>query len=78
VLFRLPSLAEGSMAKTTTKKRGRPKGSVAEQTREKHIQIKVFPDEKRAYEEAALSEGLNVSSWIRQQLNRIVKTQGSK
>lgn len=53
-------------------KRGRPKGSMAAKTRDDLIQIKVFPEEHRAYVEAAQSDGLTKSAWIRFQLNRVI------
>ena len=54
-------------------KRGRPKGSVAEKTREETIVVKAFPREKEAYQAAADREGLNLSSWIRFHLNRVAR-----
>lgn len=60
------------------KKRGRPKGSVSETRRSVLIQVKVSEDEKQAYEEAARSEGLPMSAWIRHKLNRVVRGEGDE
>lgn len=54
-------------------KRGRPKGSVAQKTRDTLVQFKVFEDERAAYEEAARRDGLTLSAWVRMHLNRIVR-----
>jgi len=56
-----------------TKKQGRPKGSVAEKTRDRLIQLKVLDEEHAAYEAASRRDGLSMSAWIRQQLNRAVR-----
>lgn len=61
------------MADSAKRERGRPVGSVAEQTREKPIQIKAYPEEKEAYQAAAKREGLTMSAWIRQQLNKAAR-----
>lgn len=52
---------------------GRPKGSVAEKTRDALIQLKVFADERDAYAAAADRNGLSMSGWIRQILNKAAK-----
>ena len=57
------------------KKRGRPKGSVAEETRDALIQIKCFDREKTSYEAAAKRDGLATSAWIRQQLNKAARSE---
>lgn len=59
----------------TARKRGRPKGSVAEKTRDIPIQIKVFEEERDAYKAAAKRDGLVMSAWIRQQLNRAARSE---
>lgn len=61
------------MNKGKPRGRGRPKGSVAERTRTSLIQLKVFDEERAAYEDAARREGLAMSAWIRQQLNRVIR-----
>jgi hypothetical protein len=55
------------------KKRGRPKGTVAGRKRDALIQLKAFPEERDSWLEAANRDGLQMSSWIRQQLNRAVR-----
>jgi hypothetical protein len=59
----------------TKKKRGRPKGAVAEETRDALIQIKVYVRDKDAYEAAAKRDGLTMSAWIRQQLNKATRSE---
>jgi hypothetical protein len=55
------------------RKRGRPKGSVADKKRGALIQVKVYRDEKESYEKAAHDDGLTMAAWIRQKLNRAVR-----
>lgn len=55
------------------KKRGRPKGSVAQTTRKKVIQFKAYVEEHQSYEMAAREHGMTVSEWIRTQLNRVAR-----
>ena len=61
------------MRMTKKRQRGRPIGTTAERTRDVPVQFKVFPEEKAAYEQAAQREGLTMSGWIRQQINRAAK-----
>ncbi|MDB5343345.1 MAG: hypothetical protein JWP89_1722 [Schlesneria sp.] len=61
-----------------TPKRGRPKGSIADKTRDIPIQIKVFAEEQDAYRTAAERDGLTMSAWIRQQLNRAARSECSE
>ena len=52
-----------------SKKVGRPKFAKGE-AREPIIQFRVQPSEKAAYLKAAKSQGKDLSTWIRESLNR--------
>jgi predicted HicB family RNase H-like nuclease len=55
-----------------SKKVGRPKLAKGE-AREPIVQFRVQPSEKAAYQQAAKSEGKDVSTWIRHTLNEAIK-----
>jgi len=50
---------------------GRPKLAKGE-AREPIIQFRVQPSEKAAYQEAAFSEGKDLSTWMRETLNKSI------
>lgn len=51
---------------------GRPKFEKG-QAREPIMQFRVQPSEKAAYQKAAKSEGKDLSTWVREALNRAIK-----
>jgi hypothetical protein len=51
------------------KKRGRPKGKKKD-SREVHLDIRLFGHEKTGFAQAARIAGLTLSDWIRQRLRR--------
>ena len=51
---------------------GRPKLAKGE-AREPIIQFRVQPSEKAAYQNAAKTQGKDVSTWVRETLNRAIK-----
>ena len=59
------------MREKKSKKVGRPKLAKGE-AREIVLQSRVQPSEKAAYQKAAKSEGKDLSTWVRETLNRSV------
>jgi uncharacterized protein (DUF1778 family) len=51
----------------TMKHPGRPKKAASERKRES-VEIRMTPDEKRAFRDAAEIAGLPVSAWVRERL----------
>ena len=60
-----------SMSEVIKKKRGRPKGSISENTANKTLpRVRVTEDHLKAYKAAAERSGLTFSAWVRKNLDK--------
>jgi uncharacterized protein (DUF1778 family) len=53
-------------------KRGRPPKE-ADQRRDESLLVRLEPDEKEAFKDAATIAGISLSSWVRERLRKVAK-----